>query len=154
MFRGQMATHTFGLSADSSFADGGNGTTDNPYAYVGDRLRKLRKGRGLTQSDVARIIEISPQQYQKYEDAQSKCSLTTLIALAEFYAVPLNALLPSIETKEEPDLQARRNVADIPTEADLLARLVGSFVKLRDIGEKTRLVELVEAMQSSHDRSK
>ncbi len=125
----------------------------NAYAFVGDRLRALRKGRGLTQADVARVIAVSPQQYQKYEDAQSKCSLTTMIALAEFYAVPLSSMLPAIAPETAEPGPVRKNPADMPTEADLLARLVGSFVQLRDIGEKTRLVELVEAMQTAHSRS-
>lgn len=140
-------------------ADDAGAAAGSAYAFVGDRLRTLRKNRGLTQAEVARIISVSPQQYQKYEDAQSKCSLTTLIALAKYYAVPLGALLPSIGPDAGPDAPAaetppaRDLVADIPTEADLLARLVTSFVKLRDIGEKTRLVELVEAIQIAHEKS-
>ncbi|MEL7184087.1 MAG: helix-turn-helix transcriptional regulator, partial [Pseudomonadota bacterium] len=45
------------------------------YVHVGQRLRALRQERGLTQAQAARIIEVSPQQYQKYEDARSRCSL-------------------------------------------------------------------------------
>jgi transcriptional regulator with XRE-family HTH domain len=124
------------------------------YAFVGNRLRALRKQRGLTQADVARLISISPQQYQKYEDAQTKCSLSTLITLSEHYGVPLSALLPGTSAVAPPVPAAKPpREPDIPTEADLLARLVGAFVKLRDTEEKTRLVQLVEAIQSSHERN-
>ncbi|MGL4237591.1 helix-turn-helix domain-containing protein [Tabrizicola sp.] len=124
------------------------------YAYVGDRLRELRKQSGLTQVEVARIISVSPQQYQKYEDAQSKCSLTTLIALSEHYDVALASLLPPTTlVAETPPAEPPRKLPDIPTEADLLARLVGAFVKLRDTEQKTRFVQLVEAIQNSHDRT-
>jgi transcriptional regulator with XRE-family HTH domain len=123
------------------------------YAFVGYKLRELRKQRGLTQADVARLISISPQQYQKYEDAQTKCSLSTLIALSEHFDVPLSELLPKTiaVSTTAPAVKAPRQ-PDIPTEADLLARLVGAFVKLRDTEQKTRLVQLVEAIQSSHER--
>ena len=124
-------------------------STDAPagsaYAFVGERLRELRKKHGMTQADVARVISVSPQQYQKYEDAQTKCSLTVLIALAENYAVDLNSLLPPVGGSAATPTQ--------PTEADLLARLVGSFVKLQDFDEKIRLVQLVEAIQVAHDKN-
>lgn len=136
-------------------------STEAVYTFVGDRLRELRKKRGLTQADVARLLSISPQQYQKYEDAHTKCSLATLIVLSENYGVPLSCLVPASQAVEQsappaPSVSERRPeppLHDIPTEADLLARLVGAFVKLRDTEQKTRLVHLVEAIQSAHERN-
>lgn len=109
--------------------------SDRIYDHVGGQLRAQRIGRGLTQAQVAKIIDISPQQYQKYEDAQSKCSLTSLEVLAEFYGVPLTSFLP-----EEPSNPTVIN------EADLLARLVSSYSLLNNATEKLRIVQLVEAM--------
>ena len=115
---------------------------DNVYQYVGETLRKLRRERNLTQADVARAIGVSPQQFQKYEDAQSRCSLNNLMLLAEFFDVPLGALLPVDEGSEKTVEVA----SHAPAEADLLARLVSSFMKLDDVAEKLRLVQLVEAI--------
>jgi transcriptional regulator with XRE-family HTH domain len=133
--------------------------TGSVYAFVGHKLRELRKARGLTQADVARILAVSPQQYQKYEDGQTKCSLATLVALGDYYGVALNALLPqsdhAMDAQPPAVVKAQQPPAqrpDIPTEADLLARLVGAFVKLQDTEQKTRLVQLVEAIQTSHER--
>jgi transcriptional regulator with XRE-family HTH domain len=139
---------------DDRGIDGWEDSPESVYAFVGGRLRELRKQRGLTQADVARLISISPQQYQKYEDAQTKCSLSTLIALSEHFNVPLSDLLPkSIAIASPATVVRAQKQPDIPTEADLLARLVGAFVKLRDTEQKTRLVQLVEAIQNSHERS-
>lgn len=113
---------------------------DDVYAQVGQRLRTLRTQAGLTQAAVAAIINVSSQQYQKYEDAQSKCSLTYLMILADHYGVPIASLLPGGGTGGE----APR--ADLPTEADLLARLVTGFVGLGDLSQKLRLVQLVESI--------
>ncbi|MEM6742093.1 MAG: helix-turn-helix transcriptional regulator, partial [Pseudomonadota bacterium] len=55
---------------------GSPATPDETYEHVGRKLREFRVARKMTQAQVAKIIEVSPQQYQKYEDAQSKCSLT------------------------------------------------------------------------------
>ena len=105
------------------------------YKHVGRQLRAQRIGRGMTQAQVARLIDISPQQYQKYEESQSKCSLTSLSVLAEYYGVPLTSFFPE-EPEQKPAV----------SEADLLARLVASFSQLDDTIEKLRIVQLIEAM--------
>ncbi len=122
---------------------------ENVYEHVGRSLRELRRERGLTQADAAKVIEVSPQQYQKYEDAQSKCSLTNLMLLADFFEVPLGAVLPIEPTERAP----AEEKAETATEADLLARLVGAFVKLNDVAEKLRLVQLVEAINMAQEKS-
>ena len=109
--------------------------TDRIYDHVGSQLRAQRIGRGLTQAQVAKIINISPQQYQKYEDAQSKCSLTSLEMLADHYGVTLTSFLPEESSSPTP-----------VNEADLLARLVSAYSLLNNTNEKLRLVQLVEAM--------
>ncbi len=114
------------------------GAGEDVYDHVGRQLRAHRVGKGMTQAQVARLIDISPQQYQKYEDAQSKCSLTNLMVLADHYRVPLSEFLP-----EESVRPAEAN------EADLLARLVAAYSRLGTPNEKLRLVQLVEAMQEA-----
>ncbi|SFS15345.1 helix-turn-helix domain-containing protein [Yoonia litorea] len=116
------------------------------YTYVGRELRKLRLERGMTQAQVAEIISVSPQQYQKYEDAQSKCSLNNLIALADHYGTSLSRFLPGSADENE------KSPEPIENEADLLARLVTAFVSLDDGPEKLRLVQLVEAIGAAKQR--
>ena len=120
------------------------------YAHVGRRLRELRVARGDTQAEIAKVISVSPQQYQKYEDAQSRCSLPYLMTLADHFGVHLTDILP-VENSQRSSESA---VDPIHTEADLLARLVSSFVKLSDMNEKLRLVQLVEAIVSAEDKDK
>ena len=126
-------------------------TTEEIYGHVGRKLRALRVERGLTQSQVAHIIGTSPQQYQKYEDAQSKCSLPYLLTLARYYVVDITDLLPSGPDLPPDDKVSvlRRPVPEedaMANEADLLARLVSAFVRVDDPVGKLRLVQLVETM--------
>lgn len=113
------------------------------YKKIGGRLRSLRKSRGLTQAQIAEIISVSPQQYQKYEDAHSKCNLNYLVKLAAHFEVPLGAFLNDL------DETAFSEEEFASSDADLLARLVSSYVGLNSIEEKLRLVQLVEAMKLS-----
>lgn len=120
------------------------GETQDVYGHVGRELRQLRVSNGLTQAQAARIIDVSPQQYQKYEEAHSKCSLNYLIALADHYDVEVSVFLPQSATQQAEE--ALSNPRKMATEADLLARLVSAFVQLSDPTEKLRLVQLVEAI--------
>ena len=122
--------------------------SDDAYAYVGRQLRQSRHERGLTQAQVAKIISVSPQQYQKYEDAVSKCSLNYLITLADHYGINVNTFLPGGDDQDANNTEEEQ----IGNEADLLARLVTAFVRLDDGGEKLRLVQLVEAIGSANKK--
>jgi transcriptional regulator with XRE-family HTH domain len=128
------------------------------YKHVGARLRSLRQGRGLTQAQVASLVGVSPQQYQKYEDAQTKCSLAALLTLAGYYGVPVETIIYAEGLAAS---EARPSLADLlkmdidtatidSAEQELLARLVTAYLHIPDSFEKERLVELMEAVRSAH----
>lgn len=83
-------------AAASAFPAGGGGEDGNTTLDVilGQTLKTLRQRANMTQANVADLLEISPQQYQKYEKGASKCSLTTLYRLASHYGVRPEDLLP------------------------------------------------------------
>jgi len=59
-------------------------------------LKKLRKERGLSQADVARLISIQPQTYSKYEQTSRSANtppLAQIFALCEIYGISPNVLL-------------------------------------------------------------
>ncbi len=133
--------------------------SDDIYEHLGQRLRALRTEKRLTQSHVARIIDVSPQQYQKYEDARSKCSLNNILRLADYFAVSIDEFLPSpgAEPAREPQTQSPAEPPPAPdggpgVEADLLARLVSAYVRLTTLDEKLRLVQLVEAIVAREEK--
>ncbi|MEM7768178.1 MAG: helix-turn-helix domain-containing protein [Pseudomonadota bacterium] len=131
---------------------------DPVYRYVGNRLRHFRRERGLKQAAMAEVIGVSPQQYQKYEDAQSKCSLTNLYKLADFLGVDVHAIMPiGVDEYGEPAQQQARERGvqeslgdaagfEIGNEGDMIARLVSSFMMIRDVEAREHLVRFVERM--------
>ena len=60
--------------------------------YIYKRLRDLREDNGLTQKDVALILNMKYQQYQRYETGEREVPLHVLIKLADFYNVTLDYL--------------------------------------------------------------
>ncbi len=134
---------------------------DPVYRYVGNRLRHFRRERGLKQAALAEVIGVSPQQYQKYEDAQSKCSLTNLFKLAEHLGVDIHSIMPiGVDSYGEPsDRMPDRAVNDIAAgagsghhaaaEGDMIARLVSSFLLINDIEAREHLVRFIERMAAN-----
>ena len=118
--------------------------SEDVYAAIGRRLRELRSGRGMTQAQTAEVIGVSPQQYQKYEDAQSKCSITNLLTLADHYGVSVSSIIPDCD---------EHIAGQVSVEADLLARLVAAYTGLGSPAEKVRVVQLLEAMTTNNAES-
>ncbi|MEM9014468.1 MAG: helix-turn-helix transcriptional regulator [Pseudomonadota bacterium] len=61
---------------------------------VAERIRMARLNAGKKQAEIASVLKISPQQYQKYETGATRISVAGLAGLAKFYSVPISALIP------------------------------------------------------------
>lgn len=59
----------------------------------GERLRTLRKDKGLILADIAALLGISTTQVGDMETGKTGTSLARLVALAEFYHVSTDYLL-------------------------------------------------------------
>ena len=60
---------------------------------VYQRLREIRKDRGLSQTDIARALDMPYQQYARYENGLNEIPLRHFISLAKFYGITLDELL-------------------------------------------------------------
>lgn len=56
-------------------------------------IRSLREDRDLSQTEIAKVILTTQQQYSKIETGQSDISGAKLIRLAEFYNVSVDYIL-------------------------------------------------------------
>lgn len=66
---------------------------NNVYVNCGKRLKELRKGKKLTQSDVAKLMNISTTSVVNYEAGTRKIPLEYLLAFARFYGVTIDFLV-------------------------------------------------------------
>lgn len=74
--------------------------TKNLFNSLGDdfdsginiRIKELRKFYGLTQTDIAKVLNISQQQYARYEIVGYNINRTDSLLLAIFYNVSLDFL--------------------------------------------------------------
>ena len=74
------------------------------------RLLELRKKKGMTQAEIAKLLRITPQAYSLYETGKNNIGNETLCMLADFFNVSTDYLLgrqdllPSFLNDEEREL--------------------------------------------------
>ena len=85
---------------------------------IGPRIAALRRERGLSQSELARLIRVSPSALGMYEQGRREPSADTMVALADSLGVTTDFLLTG-------------RVAG-PAEADALSSLILSRVTTAD----------------------
>ena len=66
---------------------------------MGNRVKELRKEKRLRQTEVAELLEITPQHYQKIEYGKVNISALTLCTLADYFGVTTDYLLGRSEER-------------------------------------------------------
>lgn len=87
--------------------------TSDFYAVLGHRIQSRRKELGIVTVKLAQKLNISQQQFNRYERGVSKISLHHLIELSELLDVPIEWFLSgraeASEHPHEPHIQMRSN---------------------------------------------
>lgn len=63
------------------------------YKQIGQNLSALRRAIGLSQKEIASVLNLSYQQIQKYEQGKNRIPLEKLLILQHFYNVSLDVIL-------------------------------------------------------------
>ncbi len=58
-----------------------------------NRIRDLREDKDLTQHEIAKILNISQQQYSRYENELCEMTYDQLITLAKYYHTSIDYIL-------------------------------------------------------------
>jgi len=64
--------------------------------HVGARIRVLRRGRGVSQSDLGAWLGVSYTQVQKYECGVDRVSAARLFQLARIFKVPIGSFFEGL----------------------------------------------------------
>ena len=66
-------------------------------AKIGKKIFEIRKENGLVQADMAKILTVSTQQFQKYEKGLNRISAAHLYKLSKGLNVPLDRFFEYLE---------------------------------------------------------
>lgn len=75
---------------------------------MSNRLKKLRKEKGLTQADLAKVLNTNQSQYGKYENGKTNLTVENAKILANYFGVALPYLL-ELDKKEKDILEQIRS---------------------------------------------
>jgi len=64
------------------------------------RIRDLREDKDLTQTQIARVLNMSQTGYSKYETGENDIPTSVIIKLARFYNTSIDYLLGETDQKE------------------------------------------------------
>jgi transcriptional regulator with XRE-family HTH domain len=62
---------------------------------IGLKIKIMRITQGKKQRELAEYLDISLQQFQKYEGGKSKMTVSTLIDVVEYFDVPFEYFIPN-----------------------------------------------------------
>ena len=109
---------------------------DNFNKHLGNKLKLRRLALGLTQTKVAKAINVTFQQIQKYEKGTNGVSSSRLMQLANFLKVPITYFYEDFPSYKVDGTSELSNI-------DLnYSFLVKTFSKLSDT-DKNKLIQLL-----------
>ena len=120
--------------------------------HLGSKLRMRRLALGLTQTKVAKAINVTFQQIQKYEKGANRVGASRLFQLAKVLEVPISYFFDDLETENSGDMQvgfAEEKSQDFVLEF-LNSRegleLNRAFVKIQDPQVRRRVIDLIRSL--------
>ena len=68
---------------------------------TGRRIQKLRKGKGLTQEQLASLLKVTDRHIRSVESGERNASIDLLVALANLFSVSLDYLILGKPTRHQ-----------------------------------------------------
>jgi transcriptional regulator with XRE-family HTH domain len=138
---------------DSGTARYGRGTgVPNPVdVHVGARVRTRRLLIGMNQETLARALDLTFQQVQKYEGGANRVSASRLSQIADILGVPIsyffNDLEPDGGEPSQRDAEARERLQRPET-----IELIRSYYAISDQEIRRQFLEMVKTVAQSQQR--
>jgi transcriptional regulator with XRE-family HTH domain len=93
---------------------------------IGARLRELRQIRHVSQEELARKLNVSFQQVQKYEKGKNRITVATLVEICSIFKIPVTHFFDGLidesgaQTEPDPFLVEIKNLLASPGAAEFL----------------------------------
>lgn len=137
---------------DGAKTRGARRTSGSFDAALGLRVRELRRRRKLSQTELARQLDVTFQQVQKYECGANRISVSTLLLVARALKVPLDVLIMGkvSSTAGEDSGLPDGNSAELFADG---IQLMEMFDTIGDTAMRARILDLVEMLCAASRRA-
>lgn len=115
---------------------------------IGEKIKKLRKSQGLSQSKLAEYIGVSYQQIQKYESGRSAITIDRLFQIANALNVSIAIFFEeNLDRVAEKDEEYKTQVFNLDTEEFLLLKTFRMIKRKALRSTLTRLVKEISEIE-------
>jgi transcriptional regulator with XRE-family HTH domain len=119
---------------------------------VAQRVREVRKEKGLSQSHLAKELGLTFQQVQKYEKGINRIGAGRLFEVARILGVPIQALYPRSDdslARAECQPGDAKQISNFALSADGW-RLCHAFLRISDAEKRKKIIALVQQLTAGH----
>jgi transcriptional regulator with XRE-family HTH domain len=102
-------------------------------ALVGSRIRELRKGRHLTQTELSEKIGVAQSDLSRMEQGEYKVGLDTLFKILHVFDLKMGEFFG--ETEGQAERESRDLVAEFQTLSEAARQEVRDFVRFKKLQE-------------------
>lgn len=119
---------------------------------IARRVRALRLQRGISQTELGNVLDVTFQQVQKYETGTNRISAGRLQQIAEVLDVPVTYFYAGVDGNGNGNGHAAESLTPtLENDFDLLQsahaiRLVRAYSRISDRGVRLKLLKLAECI--------
>ena len=106
------------------------------YMTFGERLYELRKQAGLSQEELAEMLDVSRQFVSKWESDKGYPEMTRLIFLSDYFDISLDYLVRGVEKEDV----SRQQTEQIEYQTDTLKNRILAFMTNLNGNQKELLI--------------
>jgi transcriptional regulator with XRE-family HTH domain len=115
-------------------------------AEIGKRVRTLRLQRGLSQTELGALINVTFQQVQKYEKGTNRISAGRLQRIAEVMSVPVSFFFAGFDEKPRASGSHLVDVEFSFLQTEGALRLARAYARIKQPTVRLQLLRLTEAI--------
>lgn len=119
--------------------------------HIGDRLRILRKKRGLSQADLGAVLDVSFQQMGNYEKGKDRLSAGALFLLARFLGTSPATFFEGLTSPEAGFAEDGTSYAQATERLPQSDQLDAAFGRIRSQRDRALAVAIVETIAGRDD---
>jgi transcriptional regulator with XRE-family HTH domain len=122
-------------------------------AHVGERLRKMREERGMSQEALGQRVDVSFQQIQKYERGANRVGASRLYEFSQVLQVPVETFFNGLPAEAKNDDEAREAVQQLASFAKSKegGELMLAYANIKDQKARRQILQLIKTLAPDAD---